>query len=63
MDPTVKDILKTLIVSVLYLLLFVVTLPLLLRVLDQTAWKFVFGGLVFCGVGLAIRLRQLSRRL
>lgn len=62
MDPTVRTVLHTLIFSVLYLLFFVIVLPSLLRVLDQSSGKIVFGALVFGGVVLAIRLRHLSRR-
>ena len=61
MDPTVRTVLHTLIISVLYLLFFVIVLPSLLRLLDQTAGKIIFGVLVGGGVVLAIRLRQLSR--
>lgn len=62
MDPTVRTVLHTLIFSVLYLLFFVIVLPSVLRLLDQSSGKMVFGGLVSGGVILAIRLRQLSRR-
>ena len=62
MDPTVKTVLHTLIFSVLYLLLFVIVLPSLLRILDHASGKILFGVLVFGAVGLAIRLRQLSGR-
>ena len=63
MDPTVRTTLHTLIISVLYLLFFVIVLPSILRVMDQTSGKIVFGVLVGGGVILAIRLRQLSRLL
>ncbi len=62
MDPIVKKVLHTLIFSILYLLLFVIVLPPLLRVMDQLPGKIGFGVLVGGGVILAIRLRQLSQR-
>lgn len=62
MDPTIRTVLHTLIFSVLYLLFFVIVLPSLLRLLDQTSGKIIFGVLVGGGVILAIRLRQLSRQ-
>lgn len=61
MDPTVKTVLHTLIIAVLYLLFFVIVLPSILRLLDQTSGKIIYGVLVGGGVLLAIRLRQLSR--
>lgn len=63
MDAQVRSVLQSLIFAVLYLLLFVIALPYLLRVLDQPTGKIAFGVLVAGGVGVAIRLRQLSRRL
>jgi hypothetical protein len=62
LDPTIRTVLQNLIFAVLYLILFVILLPSLIRLLDQTAGKIAYGVLVAGGVGLALRLRQLSRR-
>lgn len=63
MDPNVRTVLQTLIFAVLYLILFIILLPSLIRLLDQTTGKIAYGVLVAGGVGVALRLRQLSQRI
>lgn len=63
MDAKFKLLLQALVVAVLYLVLFVIVTPPLLKVLDKTFGKIIYGILVLGGVGVAVRLRQLFHRL
>ena len=65
MDPlsALKPVIQTLVFAVLFLILFVLLLPPLLPLLGQTAGKAVYGVSVLGAVAVALRLRQLARRL
>lgn len=63
MDTKIKPLLQALVVAVLYLILFVIITPTLLKVLDKPFGKVVYGILVLGGVGVAVRLRHLAHRL
>ena len=63
MEPRSKHLLHALVVAVLYLVLFVIAMPALLKALDKTVGKIIYGILVVGGVGVAVRLRQLLHRL
>ncbi|MBK8870556.1 MAG: hypothetical protein KBD85_05420 [Elusimicrobia bacterium] len=63
MDAKIKPLLHALAVAVLYLVLFAIVTPPLLKVLDKPFGKVVYGILVLGGVGVAVRLRHLLHRL
>ena len=63
MDPKVKTCLQALIFSFMYAILFLVLLPVLLKIMDQQNGKILYGVLVAGGLAVALRLRFLSRRL
>ncbi|MGQ0645513.1 MAG: hypothetical protein ACT4O3_08485 [Elusimicrobiota bacterium] len=62
MDPETKRAVHSLIFAVLYLLLFVILLPPLIRVLDQTWGRVLYGAMVAGGVAVAFRLRHIARK-
>ena len=63
MDPKTKSILQTLIFAVLYLILFIILLPPLIKLMDEKLGKILYGVLVAGAVLVALRLRLLSRHL
>lgn len=62
-NPNAKRLLQTLVLAVLFLLLFVILLPPLLTLLHETVGKVLYGILVAGAVALALRLRVLSHTL
>lgn len=63
MDPKTKTLLQSLIFSLMYALLFLILAPPLIKLMDQRAGKVLYGLLVAGAVGVALRLRFLSRDL
>ena len=65
MDPRdpLKDAVHSLIAVVMFLTLFVLVLPVLIKTLEGTAGKAVYGVFSLGAVIAAIRLRQIARRM
>lgn len=61
-DP-IKDAVHSLIAVVMFLMLFVLVLPVLIKTLDGAAGKAVYGVFAFGAVAAAFRLRQIARRM
>ena len=63
MDQNVKSLLHSLIFALLYVILFLILIPPLIKLLDEKMGKILYGILVAGAVGVALRLRFLSRHL
>ncbi len=63
MDPKIKRGVQTVIFGLLYVLLFLILMPSLIRLLDDRWGKILYGVLVAGAVGVAFRLRAVSRDL
>ncbi len=61
MDPKNKAFQQTVVFSLLYVILFLVLLPPLIKLLDGRAGKILYGVLTAGAVAVALRLRFLSR--
>jgi hypothetical protein len=61
-DP-LKDAVHSLIAVVMFLTLFVLVLPVLIKTLDGPAGKAVYGVFAAVAVAAAFRLRQIARRM
>jgi hypothetical protein len=61
MEPQPRKLLQTLVFAVLYAFLFLILMPPLLRVMDQSWGKALYGVLVAGAVAIAFRLRALLR--
>lgn len=63
MDPRIKHSFQNLIFAVLYLILFLILMPPLIKLLDERVGRVLYGVLVAGAVLVALRLRFLSRHL
>lgn len=65
MEPKsdVKDVLHTLVFAVMFLTLFVILLPVLIRAMDGAAGKAAYGVLTAGAAAVAWRLRAVVRRM
>ena len=61
MDPRVKKSLQAMFISLLYIILFLLLMPALLKVMDQTWGKLLYALLALGAVAVAFRLRALSK--
>ena len=61
MEPTVKKAFQAVIFALMYLILFAILLPPVIKLLDQPMGKVLYGVLVAGAVGVAFRLRFLSQ--
>jgi hypothetical protein len=59
----VKEVLNALIFSVLFVMFFVILMPVLLKFMDARAGKIAYALLSAAAVALAVRLRALARRI
>jgi hypothetical protein len=62
-DPQTKSAFQAVIFSILFVLLFLILLPAVVRLLDETWGRVLYGVLVLGAVGVAFRLRLLAKRL
>ena len=62
-DPKVKSGFHAVIFSLLYVILFVILIPPLIKVLDERQGKILYGALVAGAVLVALRLRFLARHM
>lgn len=59
----IKILLHTLVITVLYVIFFIILIPPLIAVLPLPWGKVLYGVLVAIAVGLSFRLRLLSQKL
>jgi hypothetical protein len=62
-DPQTKSAFQAVIFSILFVLLFLILLPAVVKLLDETWGRVLYGVLVLGAVGVAFRLRLLAKRL
>lgn len=63
MDPQTRSALQTIVFSLLFVLLFLILLPAVVKLLGETWGKILYGVLVAGALGVAFRLRLLSQRI
>ena len=63
LDPITKNGFNIVIFSLLYIILFLILIPPLIKMLDDVWGKIFYGVLVAGAVVVAFRLRSLSRNL
>lgn len=63
MDPRIRNAFQVVIFALLYIILFLMLMPPLLKLLDSPAGKILYGVLVAGAVLVALRLRLLFRQL
>jgi hypothetical protein len=61
LEPTIKKAFQAVIFALMYLILFAILLPPVIKLLDQRMGKVLYGVLVAGAVGVAFRLRFLSQ--
>jgi phosphoglycerol transferase MdoB-like AlkP superfamily enzyme len=59
----VKEVLHSLIFAVMFGLLFLILLPLVVKLIDERTGKILYGALAAGAVGVAIRLRFVARKI